>query len=274
MADKSSHNVDPSKRIFLISQIGDKGTTIRRRADNIADYIVKPVASEFNLTVLRSDRDPTPGPITSQILTSILNSRVIVADLTGRNANVYYELAFAHSFGVPVTILVDNPSTLTFDVKNERVITIGDDGNIAVDQAEETKKELKKVLEVVLDEDYKPASLVTEAARVQRLEELAPEDPEASELTDIKQRLDTIYTYMRQRLRTSRNAKTSDMVADLRTMTSLITSLAVEGRLKPQEVQALVTDETSLAFDEWVTRTLDSMPRISAREEDFDDLPF
>jgi hypothetical protein len=119
--------VEKKDQVFVISQIGPPNTKVRERANVIADLIVEPVAKQLDLRCLRSDRDPTPGPVTPQILRSILASRVVVADLTGRNPNVYYELCFAQSFGVPVVMLVNYTSSLPFDVKDKRMIPIGDD---------------------------------------------------------------------------------------------------------------------------------------------------
>lgn len=271
---------EKSSRVFLISQISDKGTEVRKRADNINNHIVTPVAKDYNLEVLRSDRDPTPGPVTSQILRSILSSRVIVADLTGRNPNVYYELGFAHSFGLPVIILVDKVSSLSFDVKNERVIEIEDDGRIEVDQAENAKQELSAFFKVVLAEGYMPSSLVTETARVQRLEELAPEDAEASELTDIKQRLDQMSQTLRRLPRSSRSVGEREVSIDLGRLTRFIGALVREDRLKRPEVESLIDDNTSASFDAWVERLLAYLPETTSvqednvNEEDFDDIPF
>lgn len=127
-----TETVEKKDEVFVISQIGGEGTPTRERANEIADFIVEPVAKEFGLEVDRSDRDPTPGPITSKLLRSILSSRIVVADLTGNNPNVFYELAFAHSFGLPVVILTDKAENLPFDLKNERVIPLNDEGSIGL----------------------------------------------------------------------------------------------------------------------------------------------
>lgn len=100
---------------FFISQVGDKGSPERARADEVFKHIVKPVAVEFEIDIARSDLDPTPGQVTSQIVRSIVDSDVIVADLTGRNPNVNYELGIAHAFAKRLAILVDKKDTLSFD---------------------------------------------------------------------------------------------------------------------------------------------------------------
>jgi hypothetical protein len=240
--------VERREQAFVISQIGAEGTPVRERADIVADYIVAPVAKEFGLEVERSDRDPTPGPITSRILRSLLASRVVVADLTGENPNVYYELCFSHSFGLPVVILIDKSENLPFDIKAERVIPLGDEGTIDMQQGELAKRRLREAFNVVLQEGYKPNSLVTEVAGVQNIENMAPENPIASELTALKQRIDQIYsTVVAPRLHESAYTQ-----ADLASLMMLIEALASRGDLTSSSVVSLTTDSTSPRFNAWV----------------------
>jgi hypothetical protein len=182
-----------SAKAFVISQIGEEGSDARTRADDVLDFIIGPVAEkEYNLEVARSDRDPTPGQVTSRLVKSILESRVIIAELTGRNPNVYYELGVLHSFGLPVVILVDRADSLTFDTQHERVIEIGDDGTITVRQADIAKKKLREALAIVLKEDYRATSLVTEVADRQSVAKLASSDAIASQILTINDKLDDV----------------------------------------------------------------------------------
>ena len=112
---------------FVVTQIGDKVSIERTRADEITDYIITPVLNEFGITLIRADRDPpTPGQITPQMLRTLLEAKVVIADLTGRNPNVYYELGVAHSFSKPVITMVDQARNVAFDSKDERLIELGE----------------------------------------------------------------------------------------------------------------------------------------------------
>jgi hypothetical protein len=108
----------------------------------------------------------TPGQITTHMVRSLLESKVIFADLTGRNPNVYYELGVAHSFQLPVVIIIDRTTSLFFDTQNERVITVGDSGVIGVSQAEGAKAQLRFALKIVLEDGYKPENLLYIHCRV------------------------------------------------------------------------------------------------------------
>ena len=179
--------------MFIISQVGSKDSPERRRANEVLEYVIKPVASDFNLNVERSDLDPTPGQITSQIIRGIIGAEVVIADVTGRNPNVYYELGVAQAFGKPTILLVGDTASLPFDVKNERMIPVGGDEKMGVAEAEEAKKNLTASLRVVLADDYEVRNVVTETAGAQSLNELAPTNPIATELRDVGERLDDVF---------------------------------------------------------------------------------
>lgn len=177
---------------FVICQVGLEDSETRKRADEIFSYIIKPVTDEFGLRAMRSDRDPTPGHVTAQIVRALTSATVVVADLTGRNPNVYYELGVAHSFGIPVVILVDAAESLSFDTSQERVIEIGQGERLGVAEAEKAKRKLREAMAVVLTDGYEPASLVSEAAGTRSLDALAPDNPIAQELAYVRDRLELV----------------------------------------------------------------------------------
>jgi hypothetical protein len=172
---------------FVITQIGGTGSYVRQRADDVSRFIIQPALEGFDLDLKRSDEDPTPGSITVQIVRSIITANVVIADFTGKNPNVYYELALAHAFNRPVVILVDAPTSLAFDMKDQRVIAIGDEGTIGAREAEDAVRQLTRQLEVVLAPNYEPDSLVNQAGRTQELHDLASSsgDPVAEEIAEI-----------------------------------------------------------------------------------------
>jgi hypothetical protein len=108
---------------FFIAPIGEDRTDIRRRSDLLLRYIVKPAAEELNLTAVRADQIAAPGQITLRVIDHILHARAAVADLTGRNPNVFYELAVRHAVRLPVVLIVaqDEPP-LPFDIQQMSVI--------------------------------------------------------------------------------------------------------------------------------------------------------
>ena len=81
-------------------------------------------AADAGLDCIRVDQLMTPTDITDDIRKLIAGSRVVIADLTGMNLNVIYELGFSHGCGKDV-ILVSSGSldSLPFDIGHQRIIS-------------------------------------------------------------------------------------------------------------------------------------------------------
>jgi tetratricopeptide (TPR) repeat protein len=79
--------------------------------------------SNVGIKVFRADDISKPGRISIQVLNAIRESDMIVADLTGSNPNVMYELGFAHALEKTVVLLNQAVHDSPFDVKDFRQIT-------------------------------------------------------------------------------------------------------------------------------------------------------
>ncbi len=73
---------------------------------------------------IRADEISEPGVITSQVIQHILDDELVLADLTGRNPNVYYELAVRHAVRKPVVQIIQSDETIPFDVAITRTIHV------------------------------------------------------------------------------------------------------------------------------------------------------
>jgi hypothetical protein len=52
----------------------------------------------------------------------VCRARVLVAELTGRNPNVFYELGMAHTLGKSVILITQSIDDVPFDLRHQRVI--------------------------------------------------------------------------------------------------------------------------------------------------------
>lgn len=82
------------------------------------DEIIEQAAGECGLRYVRGDRQHEPGLVLPRILREIQNASVVVADITGNNANVFYELGIAHHLRGPnrVVVISQNVGTAPYDV--------------------------------------------------------------------------------------------------------------------------------------------------------------
>ncbi|GAA2593288.1 hypothetical protein GCM10010435_85320 [Winogradskya consettensis] len=77
----------------------------------------------LEIKVYRADEIAEPGRISFQVLEAIREADLIIADLTGSNPNVMYELGYAHAAEKDVVILNQEVNDSPFDVKDFRQIT-------------------------------------------------------------------------------------------------------------------------------------------------------
>lgn len=87
------------------------------------EKIYKVAIEKAGLTPMRADDDLFgTGKIMDQIWTGINAAKVLVADLTTRNPNVYYELGLAHALQKPVVLISNKQEDVPFDLNHIRVI--------------------------------------------------------------------------------------------------------------------------------------------------------
>jgi hypothetical protein len=115
---------DWEKICFYISTIGEEGSDHRNHADLFLSSLVEPALAEFRLKVIRADKIGKPGMITSQILDYILKSKLVVADLSFHNPNVFNELSLRHACRLPTVQIIRKSDKIPFDLDQFRTIQI------------------------------------------------------------------------------------------------------------------------------------------------------
>lgn len=74
------------------------------------------------LTCRRGDDILQAGDIIGQIWSSLIRAQLVIADLTGANGNVLYELGLAHMMGHQAILLAQDISSVPFDLRQQRHI--------------------------------------------------------------------------------------------------------------------------------------------------------
>lgn len=136
------------KICFFIAPVGETDSEIRKRSDQVLKHIIEPVAHECGYKPLRADQISEPGYITPQIIEYIFESPLVIADLTGGNPNVFYELAVRHVAKKPFVQIINKGEKIPFDIAQMRTIQI-DVHNL--DSVEEGKKEIQSPLSTIID---------------------------------------------------------------------------------------------------------------------------
>lgn len=85
--------------------------------------VYKPAIEKAGLQPVRADAEIFgAGKIMNQVWSGISRAKVLVAELTSRNPNVFYELGLAHALRKPVVLVSSNEDDVPFDLQHIRVI--------------------------------------------------------------------------------------------------------------------------------------------------------
>ncbi len=112
-------------------------------------YGVKKAAKNNNLKPIRADDEELPvGIITEDIRKLILDSEIIIAEMTGQNPNVLYELGLAHSAKKKVIMITQKKEDIPFDIQGQGIRYIKYDNN----HIDKLEKKLTKYVETALEQ--------------------------------------------------------------------------------------------------------------------------
>ncbi|MDQ6762054.1 MAG: hypothetical protein M3015_05435 [Bacteroidota bacterium] len=84
--------------------------------------VIKPICDEFKLKVLRADETYGPGLIIADITKEISESRLVIAEVSPLNSNVFYEVGYAHALNKPTILIAEKTVKLPFDVSPFRTL--------------------------------------------------------------------------------------------------------------------------------------------------------
>ncbi len=103
-------------------------------------FVLMPFAKQFDKRYLLGIKEPLEavkircervdhvvfsGNIMEKLFQCIRDATVIVADMTGRNPNVFYEVGYAHALQKSVILLMEKPEEIPFDLKHQKHIIYG-----------------------------------------------------------------------------------------------------------------------------------------------------
>ena len=86
----------------------------------IYEKCILPVTKALDLTCKRGDDFFSSRSIMDEVWSSIFRAEVCIAECSGRNANVFYELGIAHTLGIPVITIARSIEDIPFDIAHRR----------------------------------------------------------------------------------------------------------------------------------------------------------
>jgi len=103
-----------SRLIFVLTPFHD---------EHIGDFhTIRDVCASAGYKCVRGDEHYFQGDIFSEMLKLIGKSNLIIANISGRNPNVFYELGIAQAMDKPVVLVSRKPEDLPIDIKSRKFL--------------------------------------------------------------------------------------------------------------------------------------------------------
>lgn len=113
---------DPQKFAFVLMPFG-------KDFDDVYRYGIQETAKQHGVVAERVDEQIYTNSILERIYHQIEIADFIIADMTGKNPNVFYEVGYAHAKGKLCTLITQNTNDIPFDLKHHRHLVY--DGSIS-----------------------------------------------------------------------------------------------------------------------------------------------
>jgi hypothetical protein len=163
----------------VISPFGENADE-EKHFKQVLKHLIKHVLEPKDYVVKRFDEIDESGLITNQVIERLLDDDLVVADLTNRNPNVYYELAVRHAARKPVIHIIQADQELPFDLKNLRIVkySLADP-----DALEDARSDVVRKVEAIEADAESPMNPVVAAREVSLLK--ASDRPDQKAIGDV-----------------------------------------------------------------------------------------
>lgn len=94
----------------------------RAELDPVYKTIQDALVLDNKLRCQRADDIYSAGIVIDEVWAKICESQMVLADASGRNGNVFYEMGLAHAIGKDIIILAQSMDDIPFDLRHRRVI--------------------------------------------------------------------------------------------------------------------------------------------------------
>jgi hypothetical protein len=114
---KPFHGIASPKEldVFVLMPFGPQ-------TDPIYFECIRPVCNDLALEVRRADDFFSAREVMADVWAGICAAKLVVADCTGRNPNVFYEIGLAHAVGQPAILITQSADDVPFDLRSLRHI--------------------------------------------------------------------------------------------------------------------------------------------------------
>ena len=125
---------------------------------------------EHQLSCIRADSIYSAEIIIDEIWEKICQAHIVIADATGKNPNVFYEMGLAHALGKDVVILAQSMDDIPFDLRHRRILIY------SLSRLEEFAIKLSKIIETIKSKPIQVCEWITTNVKEIRVGLCSPTD--------------------------------------------------------------------------------------------------
>ncbi|WP_394220246.1 hypothetical protein [Alteromonas gracilis] len=135
---------DKKKSCFVMMPISDMEGYDKGHFKRVYEYLIKPACLDSGYEPIRADDVSSSNFIVIDILKRIVESELVICDMSGRNPNVLYELGVRQAFNLPTVLLKDNTTDAIFDISGLRHVEY--DFSLRVDVAKDSIAKIRSMI--------------------------------------------------------------------------------------------------------------------------------
>lgn len=111
--DAERVQVDP-KLIFVLTPFSQREAATFK--------VVQQIAQRLGFRCVRGDEEYKREDILTHVVELLVRARIVIANISGRNPNVYYELGIAHALGKPTILVSRSLDNVPFDMRSKYIV--------------------------------------------------------------------------------------------------------------------------------------------------------
>ena len=103
------------KSCFIIMPISDQDGYDKGHFNRVYEHLIKPACIKAGFKPIRADEEVKTNYIVVDIIRKILDSEMVLCDLSAKNPNVLYELGLRQAFNRKVVLIKDKKTNRIFE---------------------------------------------------------------------------------------------------------------------------------------------------------------
>ena len=129
---------------FVIMPISDQDGYDKGHFTRVYQHLILPACEKAGFTAIRADDEIKTNYIVIDIIRKIIDSDIVLCDLSSKNPNVLYELGIRQAFNKKSILIKDNKTSRVFDIQGLR--TLDYDETLRIDEVQKSITNIAKTL--------------------------------------------------------------------------------------------------------------------------------